>query len=113
FSTGDTVTAAGGDGVDDGVRLGLGGDAGLVGGVVAAAVGALGVGGEGGVDEPVGLGLKGADLLLAPGEDGERGRLHAPERDGAVEGAAQPDGGGARGVHADDPVGLGARARGL
>ena len=66
-----------------------------------------------GVDEPVLLRLELADLDLAAGEDRQRRRLHAAERDGAVEGGAQPDGGGARGVHADDPVGLRARAGGL
>ncbi len=45
--------------------------------------------------------------------DRQRGRLHAPQRDGPVEAAAQPDGGGAGRVHADDPVGLRARAGGL
>ena len=68
---------------------------------------------EGRVDEPVGLRLERLDLLLAAGDDRERRRLHAPERDRAVEGAAQPDRRRARGVHADDPVGLRARARGL
>src|SRR5204862_7689365 len=37
--------------------------------------------------------------------------LHAAQAHGAVERAAQPDRGRARGVHAHDPVSLGARAR--
>ena len=65
------------------------------------------------LDEPVGLGLEGADLLLAAGDERERRRLDAAERDGAVEGGAQPDRRRARRVHADQPVGLGARARRL
>ncbi len=69
--------------------------------------------GEGRVDQPVGLGLEGLDLLLAARDDRERRRLHAPERDGTVEGAAQPDRGRAGCVHTDDPVGLRARACGL
>ena len=81
-------------------------------GVVAALVAALARGLEGGVDEPVLLGDEGADLLLAPREDRQRRRLHAAERDGAVEARAQADRRGARRVHADDPVGLRARARG-
>ena len=89
------------------------GDARLGAGVEAALVGALAVGLEGRVDEPVGLGHERFDLLLAPRDDRERRRLHASERDGAVEGAAQADRRRARGVHADDPVGLRARARGL
>ena len=36
---------------------------------------------ERGVDDPVRLGSEGADLLLAAGEDRERRRLHAAERD--------------------------------
>ena len=90
-------------------------------GVEVADVGALAAGRlalergrrEGRVDQPVGLGLERPDLLLAAGDDRERRRLHAPERDRPVEGAAQPDRGRARGVHADDPVGLRARARRL
>ena len=81
--------------------------------VEAAGVAAVVVGGEARVDEPVLLGLEGADLLLAPGEDRERRRLHAAERHRAVERRAQPDRRGARRVHADDPVGLGARLRRL
>ena len=69
--------------------------------------------GEGSVDQPVGLGDECLDLLLAARDDRQRRRLHAPERDGAVEGAAQADGRRAGGVHADDPVGLRARAGGL
>jgi hypothetical protein len=61
------------------------------------------------VDQPVLLRLERPDLLLAPGEQGERRRLHAAERDRAVERGPQPDRGGARRVHADDPVGLRAR----
>ena len=41
------------------------------------------------------------------------GRLHAPQRHRAVERRAQADRRRAGGVHADDPVGLRARARGL
>ncbi len=80
---------------------------------VAAAVGAIGVGEEPGLDQPVRLGLEGADLLLAAGDQRERGRLHAAERDGAVEGGAQADRRRAGGVHAHDPVGLRPRARGV
>ena len=79
---------------------------------VAAGVEALVVGREVGLDEPVRLGLERADLLLAAGDERERRRLDAAERDRAVEGGAQPDRRGAGGVHADEPVGLGARARG-
>ena len=104
------------DGGDD--RLGLLGglQPRLGAGVEAALVAAAGVAGgrlELRVDEPVRLGLERADLLLAAGEDRERRRLHAAERDGAVERRAQADRGRARGVHADDPVGLRARAGGL
>ena len=81
---------------------------------IAAAVGAALVGLERGFHEPVRLGLEGADLLLAPRDEGQRRRLHAAERHRAVEGGAEPDGGGTGGVHAHHPVGLGARAgRGL
>src|SRR6185312_13823648 len=63
-------------------RLGLGGalEPRLGTGVEATRVAALVVGGELRVDEPVLLGLEGADLLLAPGEDRERRRLDAPQR---------------------------------
>src|SRR4051794_2157257 len=98
-------------GGDDGVRLVGALQARLGAGVEAALVAARALGLEGGVDQPVLLGLEGADLLLAARDDGQRRRLHAPERDGAVERGAQPDGGRARGVHADDPVGLRARLR--
>ena len=64
------------------------------------------------VDDPVGLRLEIADLLLAAGEDRQRRGLHAAERDRAVKRGAQPDRRRAGGVHPDDPVGLGARARG-
>ena len=70
----------------------------------------VGGGCEAGVHEPVGLGLEGADLLLAAGDDRQRRGLDAAQRDGAVEGRAQADRGRARRVHADDPVGLRARA---
>ena len=85
-------------------------------GVEAAGVAAPGVAAgrlEGRVDEPVRLGLEGPDLLLAPGDQRQRRRLHAAQRDRAVERGAQPDRRRARGVHADDPVRLGARARRL
>ena len=78
---------------------------------VAAGVEALAGGGEARLDEPVGLGHEGADLLLAARDQRQRRRLHAAERDRAVERRAQPDRRGAGGVHAHDPVGLGARAR--
>ena len=65
------------------------------------------------VNQPVRFGLERPDLLLAAGDDRQRRRLHAAERDRAVERAAQPDRGRPRGVHADDPVGLRARARRL
>ena len=103
-------------GGDDRLRLGGRLQARLGAGVVAAGVAPAGRSAgrlEERVDEPVGLGLERADLLLAPRDQRQRRRLHAPERDGAVERRAQPDRGGARGVHADDPVGLGARPRGL
>ena len=68
--------------------LGLGCDARLRARVEATLVAAVAVRGrfEGGVDQPVGLGLESADLLLATREDRERRRLHAAQRDGAVEG---------------------------
>src|SRR5439155_10033110 len=76
---------------------------------IAAGVLAL-LGPEARLDQPVRLGDERADLELALDDQSQRRRLDAPERDGAVERRAQPDRGGARGVHADDPVGLGARA---
>ena len=79
---------------------------------VAAGVEALAGGGELALDQPVGLGLEGADLLLAAGDERQRRRLHPAQRDGAVERGAQPDRRRAGGVHAHHPVGLGARARG-
>ena len=65
------------------------------------------------VDEPVRLGLEIADLLLAPGQNRERRRLHPAQRHRAVKRGAKPDRRRAGGVHADDPVGLRARAGGL
>src|SRR4051794_17846525 len=79
--------------------------------LVAAAVGARAARLEGCLHEPVRLGLEGADLLFAARDQRERRRLDASERDGAVEGAAQADRRRSCGVHADDPVGLRARAR--
>ena len=98
---------------DDGLRLGGGLDPRVRAGVVAALVAARAVlgGVELGVDDPVGLGLEVADLLLAPGEDRQRRRLHAAERDRAVERGAQADRRRPGRVHADDPVGLRARSR--
>src|SRR3954466_16297528 len=72
-------------GGDDGVRLVRALQARPQLGVEAALVAARALGLEGGVDQPVLLGLEGADLLLAARDDGQRGRLHTPERDGAVE----------------------------
>jgi hypothetical protein len=66
---------------------------------------------EVGLDQPVGLGLERPDLLLAARDQRQRRRLHAAEADRAVERGAQPDAGGAGGVHPDHPVRLGARAR--
>ena len=80
--------------------------------VVAALVHALTRRGEERVDEPVRLGHERADLLLAARDDRQRRRLHAAQRDGAVEGGAQADRRRAGGVHADDPVGLRARPGG-
>ena len=78
---------------------------------VAADVAPLARGLELRLDQPVGLRLERADLLLALGDEGERGRLDATERHGAVERGPQANRRGARGVHAHQPVGLGARAR--
>ena len=78
---------------------------------VAAAVEPVLVGGEARLDEPVGLGDEGADLHLAPRDEREGRRLDAAERDGAVEGGAEADRGGARRVHPDEPVGLVSGAR--
>ena len=64
------------------------------------------------VDEPVRLGDEGLDLALALDQQRQRRRLHAAERDDAADPGAAADRGGAGGVHADEPVGLGARARG-
>src|SRR5205085_7763510 len=77
----------------------------------AAGVAAPLVGREARLHEPVGLGLEVPDRLLALDDQSERGRLHTAQRYGAVERRAQPDRGGARGVHAHHPVGLRARAR--
>ena len=77
---------------------------------VAPAVEPLAGRGEAGLDEPVRLGDERPDLQLAADDERERRRLHAAERDGAVEGGAQADGGGARRVHADQPVRFRARA---
>ena len=65
------------------------------------------------VHQPIGLGHERLDLLLATRDDRKRRRLHAPKRNGPVEGRFEADRGSAGGVHADDPVGLRARARGL
>ena len=73
---------------------------------IPAAVLARARGLEARLDQPVGLGLEVAYLLLAPGDQRERGGLDAAERDGAVESSAQADAGGAGGVHAHHPVGL-------
>src|SRR3954451_14465163 len=67
--------------------------------LVAAAVATRPARLEGGLDEPVRLGLEGADLLLAPGDERERRRLDAAERDRAVERAPQSDRRRAGGVH--------------
>ena len=80
---------------------------------VAAGVDALTAGGEQRLHQPVGLGLELADLDLSAGHQRQRGRLHAAERDRAVEGRAQADRRGAGGVHPHHPVGLRARARGV
>src|SRR3954468_10037116 len=79
--------------------------------LVATAVAARAARLEGGLHEPVGLRLEGADLLLAARDQRQRRRLHAAERHGAVERAPEPDRCRARGVHAHDPVGLRARPR--
>ncbi len=79
---------------------------------VAAVVGAVAARLERGLDEPVRLGDECADLLLAARDERERRRLHAAERDRAAERRPQADRRGARGVHPDEPVGLGAGARG-
>ena len=77
---------------------------------VAAGVAALARGLEARLHEPVWLRHEVADLLLAARHERERRRLHSPERHGAVERGAQPDRRRARGVHPDEPVGLGSRA---
>ena len=100
------------DARDDRVGVLAGEDVRLGAAHVAAAVGGLVGRLEGRVDQPVRRRLEGLDLLLAPHEDRERRRLHAAERDhGAAERGAAADRGRARRVHADEPVGLGARAR--
>ncbi len=61
---------------------------------------------------PVVLGHERVDLEVAPHDHRERRRLHAAERDRR---AGRPDAGRRRAgrVHADQPVGLGAGARGI
>ena len=95
------------DGVDDRLRLGLVRQP--LPAEVAAGVAALARGLEARLDEPVRLRHEVADLLLAARHQRQRGRLHAPERDRAVERRPQPDRGRARGVHPDEPVRLRAR----
>ena len=99
--------------LDDRVGVLAGQDVRLRAAHVAAAVGGLVGRLERRVDEPVRRRLEGLDLLLAPHQDRQRRRLHAPERDDrAAERGAAADRRRARGVHAHEPVGLGARARG-
>ncbi len=64
------------------------------------------------VDEPVRLGDEGLDLALAGDDDRERRGLDAAQRDDAADPRAAADGRGAGRVHADEPVGLGARSGG-
>ena len=107
------LAALAANGLDDRLRL-LGRlDPRLRAGVEAALVTPLVVGRELRVDQPVLLGDERADLLLAPRQDRQRRRLHAAQRDRAVEARAQPDRRRARRVHADQPVGLRARPRRL
>jgi hypothetical protein len=71
-------------------------------------------GGELGADFPVRPRHEGADLALAADDHRERGRLHAADRvERVVARIAAARGDGARGVHADEPVRLGARAGGV
>src|SRR5205823_12204422 len=65
---------------------------------------------ERGADEPVRLGDERLDLALALDDHRERRRLDAPERDDAAHPRAAADRRRARRIHADEPVGLGARA---
>ena len=64
------------------------------------------------LDEEIRLGNEVGDQLLARCQDAERRRLHATDRDDATERGATTDRRGARGVHADEPVRLAARACG-
>ena len=100
-----------GDRVDDRLRLVLRRQP--LAAQVTAGVVALTRGLEVRLDEPVRLRNEVADLLLAARHQGQRGRLHPSEGDRAVERRPQPDRGRARGVHAHEPVGLGARPGGL
>ncbi len=77
----------------------------------AAGVGARPLEAEPGVDLEVRLGLERVDLDVAAHDQRERRRLHPAERDDAAERAAA-HGRCAGGVHADQPVGLGARPGG-
>ncbi len=66
------------------------------------------------VDFPVVAADELADLLLALDHHGQRRRLHAPDRGQEEAAVARVEGGHrARAVDADQPVGLGARARGV
>ena len=66
------------------------------------------------VDFPVVAADELADLLLALDHDGQRRRLHAAHRGQEEAAVARVEGGHrARAVDADQPVGLGARARGV
>jgi hypothetical protein len=63
------------------------------------------------VHEPVRLRDEGLDLAFALDHQRQRRGLHAAERDDAADPGAAANRGGAGGVHADEPVGLGAGAR--
>src|SRR5581483_5996142 len=66
---------------------------------------------EGRVDEPVRLRREGLDLALALDDHRERRGLHPAEGDDAADPGTAAQRRGPRGVHADEPVGLAARAR--
>src|SRR5262249_56091630 len=77
---------------------------------VAGGAGGGGGGGEGGGGEPVRLRRERLDLALALDDHRERRRLDAAERDDAADPGAAAEGRGSGRVHADEPVGLAARA---
>ena len=65
-----------------------------------------------GQEFPERLGLEGADLVVAPDDQGQHRRLHPADAPEQAAGVAVADGVVAGGVQADDPVGLAAAAGG-